>query len=153
MKLVFTILQICYYTGLLWYIYCDIVDEQGYNFNLYPSYIVKFGINKLPGYDAALLLMYWAFTTLSTVGFGDQYPSNEIEKAACIPIFIGGVMVFSYYMGNFSEILLKFWIINDELEEGEKLDKFMGVLKNFNGDVCVDISFKKRIWDYFSYRW
>lgn len=79
--------------------------------------------------------MYWAFTTLSTVGFGDYYPSSELEKSMCIPIFLFGVMVFSYVMGSFQQILLVSYSINDELEAGDELDKFMGVLAKFNGDV------------------
>ena len=51
----------------------------------------------------------------------------------CVPVFLIGVMVFSYIMGSFAEILQVSYSINDELEDGEDLDKFIGVLNKFNG--------------------
>ena len=49
--------------------------------------------------ELALVLTYYAFTSLSTVGFGDYHPMNSIERGVCIPILVFGVMIFSYMMG------------------------------------------------------
>ena len=87
--------------------------------------------------EVAILVMYYAFTTLSTVGFGDYYPSSELEKVLSVPVMMFGVSVFSFVMGSFQEILLISYSINDDLEEGDKLDKFMGVLAKYNGDVQI----------------
>jgi hypothetical protein len=51
-------------------------------------------------------VIYYAFTTLSTVGFGDFFPSSNSERALCSFILLGGVAIFSYIMGNFIEILV-----------------------------------------------
>ena len=64
-------------------------------------------------------MMYWAFTTLSTVGLGDYYPMSNYERALSAFGFLMGVAVFSYIMGNFAEILSFIMDINCDLEEGE----------------------------------
>lgn len=43
---------------------------------------------------------YFTFTTLSTVGFGDYYPKNDIERLFGSFVLLGGVATFSYIMGE-----------------------------------------------------
>lgn len=52
--------------------------------------------------------MYYAFTTLSTVGFGDYHPKSPMEHVLVSLIFIFGVAIFSYIMGIFITIVQKF---------------------------------------------
>jgi potassium voltage-gated channel Eag-related subfamily H protein 8 len=52
--------------------------------------------------------MYFAFTSLSTVGFGDFNPRGDIERILCAFILLFGVAIFSYIMGNFIDILDQF---------------------------------------------
>ena len=49
--------------------------------------------------------MYFAFTSLSTVGFGDYNPKSDIERVLCSFVLMFGVSIFSYIMGIFIEIL------------------------------------------------
>jgi len=39
-------------------------------------------------------MTYFAFTSLSTVGFGDYYPKNSFERIVCAFIIFGGNMLF-----------------------------------------------------------
>ena len=50
-------------------------------------------------------MMYWAFTTLSTVGLGDYFPMRNYERYMGAFGFLMGVAVFSYIMGNFTTII------------------------------------------------
>jgi len=50
-------------------------------------------------------MMYFAFTSLSTVGFGDYNPRSNIERFMVAFVLLFGVAVFSYIMGIFIEIL------------------------------------------------
>ena len=59
----------------------------------------------VPTYMLIEQLMYFAFTTLSTVGFGDFYPQSDSERLFACVILVFGVAIFSYIMGNFIEIL------------------------------------------------
>jgi voltage-gated potassium channel len=46
------------------------------------------------------VLMYFAFTTLSTVGFGDYYPVSNIERLVGSFVMLFGVAIFSYCAGE-----------------------------------------------------
>jgi hypothetical protein len=64
-------------------------------------------------------MIYYTFTTLATVGFGDYYPCADEEKILACCVFLSGVSVVSYLMGIFSEILKKFQKLNVDLDEGD----------------------------------
>jgi hypothetical protein len=49
--------------------------------------------------------LYFGFTTLSTVGFGDYAPRSNVERGIGAFILISGVAMFSFLMGNFIDIL------------------------------------------------
>jgi hypothetical protein len=50
-------------------------------------------------------MVYFAFTSLSTVGFGDFNPRSNVERLFTSVVLLLGVSVFSYIMGNFIEII------------------------------------------------
>ena len=86
--------------------------------------------------------MYFSFTSLSTVGFGDFNPKSDSERILCSFFMIFGVAIFSYIMGDFIEILNKFQLINAELDEGDELAKFLGLIKRFNGGKDMSQEFR-----------
>jgi len=53
-----------------------------------------------------------------------------------------GVMVFSYIMGEYIELLEGFKQHSAEFDEGDGLRMFLGVLKHFNSNEEVDLDFK-----------
>jgi len=50
--------------------------------------------------------MYYALTTLATVGYGDFYPCSIAEKILGSIIQIFGVTFFSILMNNFIDVVL-----------------------------------------------
>lgn len=52
-----------------------------------------------------ILSFYWAITTICTVGFGDIYPVNFIEKIFNIIWIMVGVAFYSYTVGTLTTIL------------------------------------------------
>ncbi|CAE7703789.1 unnamed protein product [Symbiodinium pilosum] len=52
-------------------------------------------------YVAAL---YWVFTTMTTVGYGDIYPMNNIERVFAVGVMIFGATVFGYIVGSVAEM-------------------------------------------------
>lgn len=61
--------------------------------------------------------MYFAFTSLSTVGFGDYHPKNSFERLWIALILLSGVATFSYVLGEFLDIVTKFSDFDREYEE------------------------------------
>lgn len=47
---------------------------------------------------------YWAFTTMTTVGYGDIYPMSDTERIYAIIMMIGGATVFGYISGSIAAL-------------------------------------------------
>jgi hypothetical protein len=66
---------------------------------------------------------------------------------------VGGVMVFSYIMGNFVEMLKSYEIMNSDIDDGDNLSKFFGLIKKYNKGKDIKPELKKKIEAYFEFRW
>ena len=64
-----------------------------------------------------------------------------------------GVAIFSLFMGTFIEMIEKYKEVARDLEDGDGLAKFFGVLKRYNGGVDIKLELKRQIEEYFDYRW
>ena len=61
--------------------------------------------------------LYWAFTTMTTTGYGDVYPVTNIEKLfgmACMLVSCG---VFAYVVGSIEQIVRRSSTIEQEYKE------------------------------------
>ena len=66
--------------------------------------------------DKSISVIYFAFTTLSTVGFGDYYPYSDVERLFGAFLLLFGVAIFSLFMGVFIEIIDKYKAVNADLD-------------------------------------
>ena len=103
--------------------------------------------------EKGIISVYFAFTTLSTVGFGDYYPWSPYEKLVGSFMLLFGVAIFSLFMGTFIEMIDKYKEVGRDLEDGDGLAKFFGVLKRFNGGTDFNLVLKRQMEEYFDYRW
>ena len=101
----------------------------------------------------AIIVVYYAFTSLSTVGFGDYHPRSNEERLFCSMILLFGVAIFSYMMGIFIEILNNYQRLNADLDDGDNLNRFFGLLIKFNEDIPISDELKLKMENYFSYKW
>ena len=72
------------------------------------NYFFKNGNWNLEDYPQSTLATigtYYALTTLSTTGFGDLYPITNVERIVCLIMFSLGVVVFSYIVGELSNLI------------------------------------------------
>ena len=81
--------------------------------------------------------MYFAFTSLSTVGFGDYHPKNSFERLWIALILLFGVATFSYVLGELLDIITKFSEFDRDYEEAYQLAKFFGTLQKFNENIPI----------------
>lgn len=103
-KLVIFIVIVSYFMGMLWYIYCELTQKPA-NDDEDLGFILFFKLDQKTNTEKAIIVTYWAFTTLSTVGFGDFFPRSNAERGLCAFILLFGVTIFSYIMGNYIMIL------------------------------------------------
>ena len=97
--------------------------------------------------------MYWAYTTVTSVGFGDFTPRSDSERLFTILIILIGVSVKSYIMGRFVDILFNYQMMNGNLNDGDFLTQFLNTLKRFNSDKRLNKKLITHIEEYFDYRW
>lgn len=100
-----------------------------------------------------LIAAYFSLTSLSTVGFGDYHPRANSERIFCAIILVLGVMIFSIIMGNFIAMIESYKTLNAEPDEGDELSKFFGLMRRYNRNKDINHDLKKRIEDYFQFRW
>ena len=98
-------------------------------------------------------VVYFAFTTLATVGYGDFHPISDAEMIVCSLIILFGVVIFSFIMGNFIEMLMEFKIVTSENEDHANLSKWFGLLSRFNKGRPLPKETTMRIEEYFEYYW
>jgi hypothetical protein len=103
--------------------------------------------------QSLIVSSYFAFTSLSTVGFGDYHPRGNVERFVTAFILLFGVAIFSYIMGNFIEILSEFKEFHKDIGDGDNLSKFFGTLRYFNGQKNMPVDLKNSIEVHFDYRW
>ena len=111
-KLIITILSITYYFGAIIYIIFQYIDDAkqeyfstltNYELELINShtFISYFEIKKKNDIECSMLMLYYSFTTLSTIGFGDYHPVSDEERIIVVCGLLFGVMIFSFSMGVF----------------------------------------------------
>jgi hypothetical protein len=129
-KQIIFIFCIAWFMGIIYYIYCDISNDLvdiGYAVGGTNNFIGNYfsGWNNR---DRALGVLYYLFTTLSTVGFGDFHPINELECAFTALVLLTGVCIFGSLMGVFIEIMDDFLKLDEEFDDGDELSKFFGLI-------------------------
>jgi len=102
-RLLLFILILSYFLGCLWFIMTKHSTHGPDEFTFYNEY----SMGNLEPMDNLTIVVYFMFTTLSTVGFGDYNPKSEIERVIMTFILLIGVACFSWIMGQFIQILMQ----------------------------------------------
>ena len=86
-------------------------------------------------------MFYFAFTSLTTVGFGDFHPKSNTERIFCAFMILFGNLIFSYIMNEYIELLGQYKDSIEEYNEGDELKLFFGVLRKFNDNENIPLWF------------
>ena len=159
-RLAFIILNICYFLGLVWFTFCTVEQD----FILGDPLIENPDVSNFIGYfewtfekksmsEIALGSGYFAFTTLSTVGFGDLNPRSDIERIFGAFILLCGVAVFSTIMGSFIEMVEKVGDLNTDHGDSNGLIQFFGCLQFINNKRPIPQALQSKIEDFFEHAW
>lgn len=154
-RLVVIISNISYFLGFLLYIAFDMIMEHMGDPGDSRYFIKEFNLdhNERSNWQIGIIMVYYAFTSLSTVGFGDYNPRSDGERLICAMILLFGVAIFSYIMGTFIEILGDYQSLNADLDDGDSLTQFFLLLQKFNEDAPLAEPLRNRIEEHFQYKW
>lgn len=182
LKLIMIIFNISYFLGFFWYISCEIKRDlhaaavehirnlQENNETLVPidsvhkrlltdigamtlGFIDYYHLDEGSDNSTLVTLTYFAFTSLSTVGFGDLAPRSDLERVVGAIILLLGVAIFSAIMGIFLNILDQYKQLEADLDDGDNLSKFFGLMTQMNNGIPLEIGLQKRIEEHFAYKW
>lgn len=103
-RLVTTILILAYFIGTLFFCLSKHTTNSRDDYTFYNEY----GMYDLSESENLIRVVYFAITTLTTIGFGDFNPKSEVERIATTLILLAGVCCFSYIMGQFMEIVIDY---------------------------------------------
>jgi hypothetical protein len=88
--------------------------------------------------DRLLIATYFAFTSLSTVGFGDLNPRSNYERSFMMLILLFGVAIFSFIMDIFNQTITKMKRLDSDFDDSENLAKFFSLIRKYNKDNDID---------------
>lgn len=91
--------------------------------------------------------IYWSYTTLVTVGYGDITPVTNEQTIYTIFVMIAGAGFYGYVIGNIASI-----IANRDLAKAQFLDK-MDRVNNFMNFKNIPQDLKNKISEYYFYLW
>lgn len=102
---------------------CDAcVSDEGITLLEEQPWIVYDGTN-LPCDDFGrqyAVSLYWAFTTVTSVGYGDFYPTTQSEYAVGIVMLLAGAIVYAVIIGSVSQLVSK--LTASQQRYDEKID-------------------------------
>lgn len=98
-KSFFTIFLCLHLAACLWYFSSRI---DGFSPD---TWVVRYGFLDADIGTKYLISVYWAFTTLCTVGYGDISGFTNLEKVICISWMICGLYFFSFTIGSLSSMM------------------------------------------------
>mmetsp|Transcript_20462 Transcript_20462/g.27654 ORF Transcript_20462/g.27654 Transcript_20462/m.27654 type:complete len:209 (+) Transcript_20462:811-1437(+) len=148
-RLLLFILILSYFLGTLWFIMTKHSTNTEDEFTFYNVN----SLGDLTDMENLTIVVYFMFTTLSTVGFGDFNPKSELERVIMTFILLIGVACFSWIMGQFIQILMQVQNVTADNEDSVTLYRWLLILKNFNKNKPLPPDMVNKFERYFSYYW
>ncbi len=99
LKVIVVILLIAHWIACLFF-YIGSVELYSYP----VCWLTLANMQDAPTYDKYIISLYWAFTTMTTVGYGDVAPYTMNEKIYAIFSMLIACGVFAYVVGSIETI-------------------------------------------------
>ena len=95
--------------------------------------------------DKVIASTYFAFTSLSTVGFGDFHPTNSFERLVCAMIIYFGNAIFGVIIGMFNDMINDLKSFDLDMDDSDNLTNFFTLMVKFNRGHEINEQLKSKI--------
>lgn len=117
--LIYLLLVAHFYACLMYSVSYDNLDPDSFEYIIVNKSDEKITSNS----EMYITCLYWAITTMSTVGYGDFSPKTTTERIVGILIMITSSYIFGFIIGNISSTLEK---------QGQKQRERREIITNLN---------------------
>ena len=124
LRLIILILILSYFLGTFWFIMTMHSTDSPDEFTFYNENSLAEKTNAAN----ITIMIYYMFTTLSSVGLGDFNPKSETERLIITFILLIGCTCFSYIMSQFMEIVIDLKYMMAANENSEILWRWFRIL-------------------------
>lgn len=97
-KLFVTVIVLTHWIACLWF-FLAYIDDFPAN-----SWVVSLEIEKAPVIRQYIYSLYWAVTTMTTIGYGDITPNRDVEYIVTTVIMIVGASTYAFIIGNIASL-------------------------------------------------
>ncbi|CAM9187432.1 unnamed protein product [Discosporangium mesarthrocarpum] len=122
-KMLLYMMYIAHILGCMWHWIATSKENQ-------LSWVSEFGVDEENVSVRYVASIYWAFTTMTTVGYGDIVVTTTLERAFCVLGMLVGATVFGYIVGNVS-VMMESFDVNSALHT-EKMDRVKEYVQSQN---------------------
>ena len=99
LKFIITTAIMVHMVGWVWFFVARVEDFSP------DTWVVRYGIENETKETQYYVSIYWAITTLTTIGYGDITPGTNIERlVACVWMLVG-VGFYSFTIGSMTTVL------------------------------------------------
>jgi hypothetical protein len=140
-NLVVTIFLIDHWVACLWFFIGEVAQISG------ESWLTNASLESARTSTQYLNSLYWSITTLTTVGYGDITPTNDLEIVFTLIIMFLGVSMYAFIIGNVASL-----IANLDANQGrfrEKLDQIQAYMR----ERRIPAILQQQVRDYYQYMW
>ena len=136
MKIALVVCMVTHLIACLWY-YLTLFERD--------SWSVAYGVLDADLYTKYLAAIYWAFSTLTTVGFGDVSANSNIERIFSVVVMVMGVSWYAFIISSISSIVHLFDRRNAKIQRNTSL------VLQFMRETKVPWDLRRRILFYVQY--